>query len=102
MPPQNWGQLIQFERVINESPNDSFLFIDPPYQERFYTHSFSRDNHGCRTSHTIDGSSSCRHMMKYRWVDYKEQRWNYTINGMDDSWFQWSPGQGKQIINTEL
>lgn len=64
MQPKNWpGHLRKcsaklqgveiicsdFERVIAQAPDDAFLFIDPPYfnadQDKFYTHSFTRESH---------------------------------------------------------
>src|SRR3989344_9628173 len=64
MRPENWPRNIlrtsvklqgvkltslDFEKVIEEAPNNSFLFIAPPYfnadQEKFYVHSFAQDDH---------------------------------------------------------
>ncbi len=64
MQPKNWrahlrrcSQKLQgveinnmdFEEIIVQAPDNAYLFIDPPYfnadQDKFYTHSFSRDDH---------------------------------------------------------
>jgi DNA adenine methylase len=64
MQPKNWpGHLrkcstklqaveitcFDFEQVITQAPDGAFLFIDPPYfnadQDKFYTHSFTRESH---------------------------------------------------------
>lgn len=114
MRPENWPRNIlrtstklqgvkltafDFEKVIEEVPNDSFLFIDPPYfnaaQEKFYVHSFKKDDH-FRLSKilkkhknrfkfllTYDDSPEVREL--YDWVhEMHERAWNYTINRTDD------------------
>ncbi|MBI2454350.1 MAG: DNA adenine methylase, partial [Parcubacteria group bacterium] len=64
MRPENWPRNIlrtstklqdvkltsfDFEKVIDDSPDNSFLFIDPPYfnadQEKFYAYSFENKDH---------------------------------------------------------
>lgn len=114
MRPENWPRNIlrtsaklqgvkltafDFEKVIGEVPNDSFLFIDPPYfnadQEKFYVHSFKKDDH-FRLSKilkkhknrfkfllTYDDSPEIRNL--YDWAhEMHERAWNYTINRTDD------------------
>jgi DNA adenine methylase len=114
MRPENWPRNIlrtsqklqdvritnwDFEKVLREAPEDSFLFIDPPYfnadQDKFYTHSFSRESHARLaqalervSSHakfllTYDDSEEVRAL--YRWAASVEQKeWNYTISRTDD------------------
>ena len=122
MVPQNWPPHLRncsaklqgikltdwdFERVIEEAPNGSFLFIDPPYfnadQDKFYTVSFSKDEHFRlqrilkKHSHrikfllTYDNSPEIRDL--YGWsTEMLEKEWNYTINRTDD---QKKNGDGK-------
>ncbi len=114
MRPENWPRNIlrtsaklqgvkltsfDFEKVIEEVPNNAFLFIDPPYfnadQEKFYAHSFKKHDH-FRLSEilkthkkrfkfllTYDDSQAVREL--YDWVhEMHEKAWNYTINRTDD------------------
>lgn len=114
MRPENWPRNIlrtskklqgvkltsfDFEKVIKKSPDDSFLFIDPPYynadQQKFYVHFFEKEDH-VRLSQvlkeqknrlkfliTYDNSSEIRKL--YNWADaMHEKEWNYTINRTDD------------------
>ncbi len=114
MRPENWPRNIlrtsdklqgvkltsfDFEKVIEEAPNNSFLFIDPPYfnadQEKFYVHSFKKEDH-FRLSNilkknkkrfkfllTYDDSPEVREL--YDWAHaMHEKQWNYTINRTDD------------------
>ncbi len=114
MRPENWPRNIlrtstklqdvqltsfDFEKVIEEVPINSFLFIDPPYfnadQEKFYAHSFKKDDH-FRLSKilkkhknrfqfllTYDDSPEVREL--YDWAhEIHERAWNYTINRTDD------------------
>ncbi|HEX9722363.1 MAG TPA: DNA adenine methylase [Candidatus Paceibacterota bacterium] len=114
MRPENWPRNIlrtsaklqgvkltsfDFEEIMEEAPNDSFLFIDPPYfnadQEKFYVHSFRKDDHS-RLSKilkknkkrfkfllTYDDSQEVREL--YVWANaICEKQWNYTINRTDD------------------
>jgi DNA adenine methylase len=114
MQPKNWpGHLrkcsaklqgveiscLDFEQVIAQAPDQAFLFVDPPYfnadQDKFYTHSFDRDNHFRlaqvlhQHSHrlyfllTYDNHPEVRRM--YHWsTQILEKEWNYTINRTDD------------------
>ena len=114
MRPENWPRNIlrtsaklqgvkltslDFEDVIEQSPNGSFMFIDPPYfnadQDKFYVHSFKKEDH-FRLSQTLqkhrnrfkflltyDNSPKVREL--YNWVHaMHEKEWNYTINRTDD------------------
>ena len=114
MHPENWPKNIRrssaklqdvkltsldFEEVIEAVEDDSFLFVDPPYfnsdQDKFYTHTFKRDDH-FRLSNvlrkhsnrlkfllTYDNSPEVKEM--YVWAtEIYEQEWNYTINRTDD------------------
>lgn len=114
MRPENWPRNIlrtsaklqgvkltsfDFEKVIEEAPNNSFLFIDPPYynadQQKFYVHFFKKEDH-LRLSKilkkhrnrikfliTYDDSPEIREL--YTWADaMHEKEWNYTINRTDD------------------
>ena len=114
MRPENWPRHIRrtsaklqgvrltsygFERVIEEAEDGAFLFIDPPYyntdQDKFYTYTFSRDDHfrlcSLLKAHsnrlkfllTYDNSPEVREL--YQWaIELIEQEWNYTINRTDD------------------
>ncbi len=114
MKPENWPRNIlrtseklqnikltslDFEKVIDEAPDNSFLFIDPPYfnadQKKFYACSFKKDDH-FRLSKilkkhknrfkfllTYDDSIEVREL--YNWAHaMHEKQWNYTINRTDD------------------
>ncbi len=114
MRPENWPRNIlrtseklknvdltsyDFEDVIENAPDGSFLFIDPPYfnadQDKFYTHSFKREDHyrladilkkhnkRLKFMITYDNSPEVREL--YQWVDHiLEREWNYTISRTDD------------------
>lgn len=112
--PENWPRTIRetsqklqgvrltaldFEEVINETPKDSFLFIDPPYfnadQDKFYTHSFTRDDHYRlaealkKNTPKVDFLLTYDNLRKikelYSWCPtITEEEWNYTINRTDD------------------
>ena len=114
MRPENWPRNIlrtseklqdvnltcdDFEKVIKKAPNGSFLFIDPPYfnadQDKFYTHSFKKEDHlrlanllkkskiSIKFLITYDNSLEVREL--YQWVEYVvEREWNYTISRTDD------------------
>lgn len=114
MRPENWPRNISrtsaklqevkltsfdFEKVISEAPDGSFLFIDPPYfnadQEKFYVHSFKKDDHFrlCKIlkKHknrfkfllTYDDGQEVREL--YYWARaIHEKQWNYTLNRTDD------------------
>ena len=114
MRPENWPRSIRktseklakvrltnhdFVKCINESPDGSFLFIDPPYyradQNKFYTCSFSLQDHEklsqCLRKNqkrvkfmlTYDDCPEVREL--YSWVkNVRNAEWNYTINRTDD------------------
>ncbi len=114
MRPENWPRNIlrtsaklqgveltslDFEKVIENAPNNSFVFIDPPYfnadQEKFYAYSFKKDDHfrlnKILKKHkkrfkfllTYDDSTEIRGL--YGWAHaMHEKQWNYTINRTDD------------------
>jgi DNA adenine methylase len=114
MRPENWPRniiqssrklqnvritAIDFEQVLNEVPENAFLFIDPPYfnadQDKFYTHAFSKRDHFrlcevLRKSNnrfnfllTYDDSIEIREL--YSWCEsILAKEWNYTINRTDD------------------
>ncbi|OGZ96763.1 MAG: DNA adenine methylase [Candidatus Sungbacteria bacterium RIFCSPLOWO2_02_FULL_54_10] len=114
MRPENWPRNIlrtsaklqkvkftslDFEKIVSEAPDDSFLFIDPPYfnadQKKFYAYSFKKDDH-FRLSKilrkhstrlkfllTYDDNPEVREL--YEWAHaMHEKQWNYTINRTDD------------------
>ncbi|MBE9224614.1 DNA adenine methylase [Phormidium sp. LEGE 05292] len=114
MRPENWPRNIRrtseklqnveitcwdFEQVIKTAPDEAFLFIDPPYfnadQDKFYTHSFSRNDHyrlcemlkghkdRIKFLITYDNSPEVREL--YEWAaEMHDKEWNYTINRTDD------------------
>lgn len=114
MRPENWPNNIlrtsdklknvkltslDFEQIIAEAPNNSFLFIDPPYfnadQDKFYTHSFKMEDHTrlakilkenkkrLKFLLTYDNSKEIRDL--YNWANHlHEKEWNYTISRTDD------------------
>ena len=114
MQPKNWARNIlrtsnklqgveltsyDFEEVIDNTPNESLLFIDPPYfnadQDKFYTHSFTTNDHyrllEClrRNSErlyffiTYDNTPEIRSM--YDWAEeIHDKEWNYCIQRTDD------------------
>ena len=114
MRPENWPRHLRtvsdrlqgveltsldFEKVIDDQPNGSFLFVDPPYynadQKKFYPCNFELEDHirlkDClaRNSNrlmfliTYDNSPEVREL--YKWCDVlEEQEWQYTISRTDD------------------
>lgn len=131
MRPENWPNHLRrcsaklqevelsckdFEKVIEEAPNNSFLFIDPPYykadQNKLYVHSFSLEDHQrlakClrKNQHrlkfllTYDNVEEVRTL--YQWADQiVEQEWNYTINRTDDQKKKTS-NRGKRYRGKEI
>ena len=90
---------IDFEEVIDNTPDGSFLFVDPPYynadQQKFYSCTFSLEDHvrleDCLRRHTkrlsflltYDDHAYIREL--YKWAQTIDGRqWNYTINRTDD------------------
>ena len=114
MQPKNWPQNIlrtssklqgvdltnlDFELVIDQAPDDSLLFIDPPYfnadQDKFYQHYFSkkdhirlaeclqRNNERLRLFITYDNTEEIREL--YGWMtEMHDKEWNYCIQRTDD------------------
>ncbi|MDD0823821.1 DNA adenine methylase [Mannheimia sp. AT1] len=114
MRPENWGNSIlktssklqgvefnnlDFEIIIDNAPDNAFLFIDPPYfnadQDKFYTYSFNKEDHyrlkKCLYRNkdrlkfliTYDNSEEVREL--YDWANsIVDKEWNYTINRTDD------------------
>ena len=112
-PPSKWGDVIQscsaklqgvkitaldFEEVVDHTPDGSFIFIDPPYyatdQAKIYTHSFTKRDHVrlrdvLRRNHTrlkflltYDDHPDVRDM--YGWAETCNRQWNYTIRRTDN------------------
>lgn len=114
MRPENWPRNIlrtstklqnvkltsfDFEKVIKEAEDNSFLFIDPPYfnadQGKFYTFSFKKEDHfrlnkllkkhkdRLKFLITYDNTMEVKDL--YKWaLEIHEKQWNYTINRTDD------------------
>ena len=114
MQPKNWPQNIKrtsaklqgveitnldFEFIIDNAPNNSLLFVDPPYfnadQDKFYQHFFSKEDHfrleECLRRNkerlklfiTYDNTSEIRAL--YHWMEEMHDReWNYCIQRTDD------------------
>jgi DNA adenine methylase len=114
MRPENWPRHLRtvserlqgvtilnqdFETVIDSLPDGYFMFVDPPYfnadQDKFYTCSFSKDDHyrlrdvlrrnSTRLDFllTYDNLPEIREL--YNWCTSLEDReWNYTISRTDD------------------
>jgi len=131
MQPKNWAANIKrthsklsgvllscddFETVIDNAQDGSFLFIDPPYfnadQDKFYNCIFTRDDHyrleEClrRNSNrlllflTYDNSPEIRGL--YYWMtEIHDKEWNYCIQRTDDQKTR-SPRKGKRFKGKEL
>lgn len=114
MRPENWPRQLRkcseklqgvrlsstdFEQIIQEAPDEAFLFIAPPYfnadQDKFYAYSFTKEDHyrlaNMLQQHrnrikfliTYDDSVEIRDL--YSWAkDIYDKQWNYTINRTDD------------------
>jgi DNA adenine methylase len=114
MQPKNWGQNIvrtnqklqgaeitnyDFEIVIDNAPDDAFLFVDPPYfnadQDKFYQYFFSKEDHfrlaeclkrNCNRLKifvTYDNTPEIREL--YSWMaEIYDKEWNYCIQRTDD------------------
>jgi DNA adenine methylase len=114
MQPKNWAQnilrtseklqgveltCIDFEDVIDNAPDGSLLFIDPPYfnadQDKFYQHFFSKKDHfrlvECLKRNndrlmlfvTYDNVTEVRNL--YDWMgEMYDKEWNYCIQRTDD------------------
>ena len=114
MQPKNWGRNIlrtslklqdveitnlDFETVIDNAPDDAFLFVDPPYfnadQDKFYPHFFSRDDHVRLAQCLLRNSHRLRLFITYdntpeikglnAWArEMHDKEWNYCIQRTDD------------------
>ena len=114
MTPKNWPRNIlktseklqgvrltcyDFERVVQEAPDNALLYLDPPYfnadQDKFYEHFFSREDHlrleRCLFEHhdrlklfiSYDNVEGVRQL--YTWAkEMHEKEWNYCIQRTDD------------------
>lgn len=129
--PSGWGKRISecsnklqnvnltsedFVDVIDKAPEGSFLFIDPPYyasdQSKFYTHSFTKDDHirlaevlkrnnqRLKFMLTYDDDKEVRDL--YSWnSNIIEKAWTYTISRTDDQTKK-SKRKGKRKLGTEI
>lgn len=114
MRPENWRRQIilssaklkkvkilskDFEKIIDSCPDNSFLFLDPPYfnrdQDKFYSSSFTKQDHlrlmealkrnskRIKFLLTYDNEPEIRKL--YSWAtEILEKEWNYTIYRTDD------------------
>jgi DNA adenine methylase len=131
MRPENWARHLlrcseklqgvqvtnfDFTDVIEQIPDNAFLFVDPPYfnadQDKFYTHSFtladhyrlamSLQKHANRLSFllTYDDAPEIRDL--YAWtINILERQWNYTINRTNDQKSK-TNAKGKRSLGREL
>lgn len=114
MRPENWGRNIlrtssklqgveltrlDFEEVINNAPDNSFLFIDPPYynadQDKFYQCFFKLEDHIRLRKVLFENKDRLKFMLTYDnsqevwdlydWAtEIHEKEWNYAISRTDD------------------
>lgn len=114
MQPKNWPRNIlrtnlklqgviltslDFEEIIDNAPDESLLFVDPPYfnadQDKFYQFSFTNEDHlrlaNCLERNnerlfiflTYDNSEEVRNL--YYWMaEIHDKEWNYCIQRTDD------------------
>lgn len=131
MRPENWPRNIRrtseklqgvkltaldFEEIIEASPDGTFMFIDPPYfnadQDKFYTYVFTKQDHHrlldvlrrnssrLRILVTYDDCAEIRQM--YGWAEeILEKHWNYCINRTDDQ-KNGDPRKGSRYKGHEL
>lgn len=114
MQPKNWGRNIirtseklqgvqlsslDFEEIIDNAPDGSLLFVDPPYfnadQDKFYQHFFAREDHyrlvECvRRNYqrllffiTYDNVAEVRELYAFM-RELHDKEWNYCISRTDD------------------
>lgn len=131
MQPKNWPAHLRkcsaklqnveltcqdFEAVIEQAPDNAFLFVDPPYfnadQDKFYTCSFDKASHG-RLAKILQAHSNRLHFLLtyddsppirelYGWATQTlEKKWNYTINRTDDQTGK-TNGKGKRYQGNEI
>lgn len=123
MRPENWPRHLRtvsdrlqgvkltsldFETVIDNMPDGSFLFVDPPYynadQKKFYPCNFELDDHirlrdclkrnSARLQFLITYDNSPEVCELYNWCNVlEEQEWQYTISRTDDQ------KNGKKLAN---
>lgn len=118
MQPKNWASNIRktskklqdvklsnfdFEKIIDEAPDNAFLFIDPPYfnadQDKFYNCIFRKEDHyrleKCLKRNqnrllmfvTYDNCEKIREL--YNWMEeIHDKEWNYCIQRTDDQKFK--------------
>ncbi|MBM4275585.1 MAG: DNA adenine methylase [Deltaproteobacteria bacterium] len=114
MRPENWPRNIlrtseklhnvelyceDFESIIDNAPDGSFLFVDPPYfnadQDKFYTCTFNYEDHlrlrdvlrrnSNRLLFLLTYDNSNELWSLYDWAaEIHEREWNYCINRTDD------------------
>ena len=88
---------IDFEYIINNAPNNSFLFIDPPYfntlQNKMYEFGFTEKEHirllevlknnkyRLNFLLTYDNDITIKNM--YSWANTNSEEWTYTMNRAD-------------------
>ena len=104
------------ETVINQAPNGSLLFVDPPYfnadQDKFYQYFLSRDDHyrllECLKNNrnrlnifiTYDNVQDVRNL--YSWArEMYDKEWNYCIQRTDDQ-KEKTDKKGKRYKGKEL
>ena len=131
MRPENWRRHLRktslklrgveifnkdFEPVIREAPEGSFLFVDPPYfnrdQDKFYTQTFTESDHYRLAKALKDASNRLKFLLTYDnhpfihelygWTgNILEKEWNYTINRTDDQTKK-TMAKGKRYKGKEL
>ena len=122
MRPENWRNHLlvtskklkdvkilnnDFQEIIEKAPDGAFLFIDPPYfnrdQDKFYTFSFSKEDHlklmsilkkhSKRIKFLITYDDDPEIRKAYSWAKrILKKQWNYMIYRTDD---QTKNGDGK-------
>ena len=136
MRPENWPPHLRtvsdklqgvsletkdFEESIDNMPDGSFLFVDPPYynadQQKFYNCHFLTEDHERLAACLYRNSDRLKFLLTYddhedvrdlyHWVQYiREREWNYTINRTDNQreglklkdGFRSSRGKGKEVF----
>lgn len=114
MRPENWKNHLlkiseklqgveilnkDFEEMINNAPDNSFIFLDPPYynrdQDKFYTFSFKKDDHARLMTVLKQNANRIKFLLTYdNHEDIKnlyswakailDKEWNYMIYRTDD------------------
>lgn len=107
---------LDFEEVIDNAPNDSLLFVDPPYynaaQDKFYQHFFSNNDHHrlveCVRRNrnrlhffiTYDNVENVRDLYSFADTIY-DKEWNYCLQRTDDQ-KEKTQRKGKRYKGKEL